>query len=247
MAPPLLFVHGLSHGAWCWEEHFVPYFTERGYDATALDLRHHGASDRKGLRFTSLARYVEDLEVAASKLEAAPVLVGHSMGGAIVQKYLARGGRAAAAVLVASVPHYGALGATVRYTAANPLRFLAINATLSFKPMVGTADAFATFFSKRIPRPELERLQRKAQDESYRAFVDMLLMAVVRPRPATVPTLVLAGSEDALFTPKAERRLAAHHGAQFELFSGMGHDLMLDVGWEGVAARIGAFLEPLSR
>ena len=175
-----------------------------------------------------------------------PVLIGHSMGGAIVQKYLASGGRAAAAVLVASVPHYGALGATARYATAHPLRFLAINATLSFKPMVGTPEAFATFFSKRLPRPELERLQRRAQDESYRAFVDMLLMAAARPRPAGVPTLVLAGAEDALFTPAAERRLAEHHGAQFELFQGMGHDLMLDVGWEKVAARISAFLEAAS-
>lgn len=203
MAPPLLFVHGLSHSAWCWEEHFVPYFRERGYDAEAIDLRHHGpGAARDGLRFTPLARYVDDVNAAASKLAEPPVLIGHSMGGAIVQKYLSRGGRAAAAVLVASVPQRGALGATLRYAAAHPLRFLAINATLSFKPMVGTPAAFATFFSKRIPRPELERLQQHAQDESYRAFVDLLLMAVAKPAPATVPTLVLAGSEDSLFPPR---------------------------------------------
>jgi hypothetical protein len=27
---PLLFVHGAWHGAWCWEEKFLPYFADRG-------------------------------------------------------------------------------------------------------------------------------------------------------------------------------------------------------------------------
>jgi len=44
-APPLLFVHGICHGAWCWEEHFLPWFAERGFEAHAVDLRGHGASD----------------------------------------------------------------------------------------------------------------------------------------------------------------------------------------------------------
>lgn len=24
--PSLLFVHGTSHGAWCWKENFIPFF-----------------------------------------------------------------------------------------------------------------------------------------------------------------------------------------------------------------------------
>jgi pimeloyl-ACP methyl ester carboxylesterase len=36
---PMLFVHGMSHAAWCWEEEFIPYFTALGYDCYALSLR----------------------------------------------------------------------------------------------------------------------------------------------------------------------------------------------------------------
>ena len=28
---PLLFVHGAYGGAWEWDEHFLPYFAERGW------------------------------------------------------------------------------------------------------------------------------------------------------------------------------------------------------------------------
>jgi pimeloyl-ACP methyl ester carboxylesterase len=34
--PPLLFVHGSWHGAWCWAEHFLDFFADKGYRAVAL-------------------------------------------------------------------------------------------------------------------------------------------------------------------------------------------------------------------
>ena len=36
--PPILFIHGAFAGAWCWEEHFMPWFAERGFDTYAIDL-----------------------------------------------------------------------------------------------------------------------------------------------------------------------------------------------------------------
>ena len=37
--PPLVFIHGSYHAAWCWAEHFLPYFAQRGHDCYALSLR----------------------------------------------------------------------------------------------------------------------------------------------------------------------------------------------------------------
>ena len=39
---PLLFVHGSWHGAWCWDEHLLDFFADKGYRAVALSLRGHG-------------------------------------------------------------------------------------------------------------------------------------------------------------------------------------------------------------
>ena len=33
---PLLFVHGAFTGAWCWEEHFLPFFASRVMAAAAV-------------------------------------------------------------------------------------------------------------------------------------------------------------------------------------------------------------------
>jgi pimeloyl-ACP methyl ester carboxylesterase len=53
---PLVFVHGAWHGAWCWDEHFLDYFADRGYRALAVSLRGHGNSTTtKPLRSCSIA------------------------------------------------------------------------------------------------------------------------------------------------------------------------------------------------
>jgi pimeloyl-ACP methyl ester carboxylesterase len=106
-APPLLFVHGAWHGAWCWDEHFLGYFSQLGFSAHAVSLRGHGESEGKErLRFARLSDFVEDLEQTVDALPATPVLIGHSMGGFVVQKYLERR-RAPLAVLLASIPPGG--------------------------------------------------------------------------------------------------------------------------------------------
>jgi len=69
-APPLLFVHGAWHGAWCWDEHFLGYFSERGFSAHAVSLRGHGESEgREGLRSVRLSDFVED-DVAEAAVDA---------------------------------------------------------------------------------------------------------------------------------------------------------------------------------
>jgi pimeloyl-ACP methyl ester carboxylesterase len=85
----LLFVHGTWHAAWCWDEHFLDFFADKGYRAVALSLRGHGASSlSKPLKSCSIADYLDDVHAVVGKLGSPPVLIGHSVGGFIVHKYL---------------------------------------------------------------------------------------------------------------------------------------------------------------
>jgi len=69
-----------------------------------------------------IADYVEDVAQVVGQLPEVPVIVGHSMGGLVVQKYLEKY-IAPAAVLLASVPVKGVLRTTLRIALRHPRRF----------------------------------------------------------------------------------------------------------------------------
>ena len=106
--PPLLFVHGSCHAAWCWDEHFLGFFAEHGYDAYALSLRGHGTSGGgERLRWTSIADYVADVEQVAAELPRPPVVIGHSLGGYLgLAHCITRPGVLRGLVLVATGPGF---------------------------------------------------------------------------------------------------------------------------------------------
>jgi alpha-beta hydrolase superfamily lysophospholipase len=240
--PPILFVHGLWHGAWCWEEHFVPWFQQRAYEARAITLRKHDQRHAPGLRTTRIKDYVQDVATAAAKMTSPPVVVGHSMGGFVTQKYL-EDHHAPAAVLVASVPPSGIMGATLRTAARHPLRLLTVNLTWSLYGIVKTPErAREMFFGDELSAELVGKYQSKMTDDAYLAYLDMLFF--VRPKVADVrrtPLLVLGGDADWTISPADVAGTARTYGAELSTFSGA-HDLMLEPGWEKVAERIDAFI-----
>ncbi|UFJ41783.1 alpha/beta hydrolase [Brevibacillus humidisoli] len=106
---PLLFVHGSFHGAWCWKEQFLPYFSAKGFPSYALSFRGHGESESmEQLQTCSLRDYVDDVLQAIQLIQNKPVLIGHSMGAAVVQKILhLHPDKIKAAVLMSPVPPNG--------------------------------------------------------------------------------------------------------------------------------------------
>ena len=243
--PPLLFVHGTWHGAWCWQEHFLPYFAQRGYSSTAVSMRGHGGSPgRDRLRRIRVRDLVADVESVAADLPEPPVLIGHSLGGFVAQKYLETH-TAAGAVLLAPTPPTGALPVALRTVRHHPGPFLKANVQLRLGPLVATPElARAFFFSPSLPQDDVVRYQRQLQDDSYLTFVDMLGLDLVRrKRVRPTPMLVLGAENDAVFSQEEIRRTGRGYGAQTEIIPGIAHDMMLDTRWEAVAERIAQWLD----
>jgi pimeloyl-ACP methyl ester carboxylesterase len=75
-------VHGAWHGAWCWHK-VVPRLESAGHTVTTLDLPAHG-TDTTPVGEITMDDHVERVgEVLEAQSEPA-ILVGHSMGGAII-------------------------------------------------------------------------------------------------------------------------------------------------------------------
>ncbi len=237
----ILLVHGAWHGAWCWEDNLAPRLRRTGHTVTAIDLRHHGAQERKGLRRSRVRDYVADLDAATRELPAPLVVVGHSMGGYVLQRWLVDN-RPAGAVLVAPVPVHGAIPASLRVAAHHPAVFARVNATLNMAPMVRTeALVRELFFTPDAPAEVVRRCHERIGNESYLAYLDLLGLVRTRPRKVSTPVLVLGAEGDGIFTVAEIERTARAYGTAAVILPG-GHDMMLDGSWEAVAERIEVFV-----
>ncbi len=242
---PLLFVHGAWHAAWCWDEHFLPYFAAHGFRAVALSLRGHGGSDtEKPLRSCSVADYVDDVARVAGTLPTPPIVVGHSMGGFVVQKYL-ENHRAPAGVLMSSMPPQGNLGATVRWLRRRPWHAAKMLATGRSLPYINTPElARERFFSAHTPEGDVVRYASRLQEDSARVGVDCLVLSLPRPSRVSTPLLVLGADDDGAHTTREIDATARAYRTRAEFLPAMGHNMMLEPGWHVAADRIRTWLAP---
>lgn len=240
---PLLFVHGAWHAAWCWDENFLGYFADLGYRALALSFRGHGGSPiDKPLRTCSVEDYVQDVRSVADELPVPPVVIGHSMGGLIVQKYL-ENRPAPAGVLMASIPPQGNFGSSLRWLRHRPWHAVKMAVTGKSLPYINTPElAREKFFSEATPEDTVLECAARLQEDSARVSVDCLVLNLPHPKRVTTPLLVLGAEHDGAHTCKEVRSTAHAYGSEAEFFPGMGHNMMLEPGWEAVAERIHTWL-----
>jgi non-heme chloroperoxidase len=236
--PPVLFVHGAYAGAWTWAEHFLTHFAAHGFPAYAVSLRGHGASHgRETLAWTSLADYVEDLAETIDALDAAPVLVGHSMGAMVIMKYLERE-TVPAAALLAPVPPHGLFPSSLMLALGRPGLFSELNSLMSSGK--ASVDAMqSALFAGPLPVEQLLDYYGRFQRESQRAIWDMTLFNLpLAWRMNRPPLLALLAERDALFPLEQSRSGFTAVGMRTEVLEGMGHAVMLERGWQVAADRV---------
>jgi alpha-beta hydrolase superfamily lysophospholipase len=176
-------------------------------------------------------------------METHPVLVGHSMGGMIVQKYL-ESSAAPAAVLLASAPPQGVVRATLRVAIRHPLAFIKANVTASMLPLFSTPQlAREALFSDDMPEHQVKRYYSRLEDESYRAYLDMMGLSLPRPERVRTPVLVMGAADDRLISPRDVEATARAYRTKAEVLPDMAHDMMLEAGWQAVADRILSWLK----
>jgi pimeloyl-ACP methyl ester carboxylesterase len=229
----ILFVHGAGHAAWCWRDHFTGWFEARGYSVAAPDLAHHGDLNRRGVTFTPLSAYVEAVAQAAARLAPPLILIGHSMGGFIIQKYLERA-EADLAVLLASTPPTGASGFVKRMARSSPAAFF--HTMLTGNGTDSPARTRDYFFNPATPDDIVKRCHRRLQPESMRVLLDM--MSSLHPERVRTPVVVIGAEDDWLVAPPHELETTARAYHTIPLILPGGHDMMLDTAWEQVAREI---------
>lgn len=242
-APAMLLVHGAYTSARCWEPVFMPYFRDRGYDVYAVSLRGHGGSQgREHLDLYGLADYLDDLVRAANVIGRPSTLVGSSMGGLLVQRWLTSGRAAKAAVLIGSVPPIGLAGAAMHMAFTDPLGFAGITQLA----MAGSSHPKMLELLTDSPLEEAGRslrgFYRELGRESSRVLFEMTWAPMVGWVSGLCPVLAVHGSADRMVPSSAVASMTSQLGAEPLILDGLGHAPMIDSRWRVAADAIAGWL-----
>lgn len=230
---PLLFQHGAWHSAWCWEL-WMDHFSSLGYETHAISLPGHGKSSLQKVNINaySFADYVDVFASQVETISPTPVSIGHSLGGAIVQKYL-ENHQLPGAVLVATVPASGMLSMIARMFKRHPLITLSGMINFNLYNWVKTPALARENFLNEKTSIDTVAYQKQLVNESSKIAQLMLPFAKVSPDKS--PMLVINGGNDALFTIDEGKATAGRYNAKYVVMEGQPHNLMMESGWEQTA------------
>lgn len=228
-----MFVHGAFCGGWAFEAFREP-FEARGFETHAPNLPHHErGADLEALSETGLKEYAQAIAQYAKGLRAPPVLVGHSLGGLVVQLAAAQTDVAGLVLLAPSAPwgvppttldeHGNHLGLSMLgdyWRRAVPPDFRVARATtLDRLSRDDARRAFARFV------PESGRAIR----EAVQWWLDASMASQAPVYRIAAPVLALAGERDRVNSSSTVRRVVARFPegqAHFHQFPEMSHWLI---------------------
>jgi alpha-beta hydrolase superfamily lysophospholipase len=245
----------LVHGLWMTPlslEYWANHYTERGYcvyapswpgmerDVRALRRAPESYAD---IGFKQIVDHYEKLVI---EFEHAPILIGHSIGGLVVQALLDRG-LGCCGVAIASAPIKGIW--TLPYSTMRVVTPQLINPRnsrrcLPLKPaqfhyaFMNTStpeESFRIFQRYAVPGPD--RVLFQTELANFNPFAET---AVNVRRNNRAPLLMIAGTEDHMIPPrivKANVRAYRHSTAvtDYKEFAGRTHFIIGQSGWEEVA------------
>ena len=235
---PILMQHGMWHGAWCWQ-YWQELFSEWGWESHSFSLPGHaGSLTQRPIYFCTLDYYLRFLKAEVERMPRKPVLMGHSMGGALTQWYLKHvNDDLPAAVLVAPWASHNTTDVEERkrWFRLDPLGLILSMFTGSTRPLIRTPKVAAEklISPKAIITPE--DLHARLSPESAWVMVQHNPPFWKPPVRVKTQMLWLAGEKDAVIGVEIESKSAEYYKADFQVIPDAGHNLMLEHNYRETA------------
>lgn len=242
MSQTIVFIHGMYMTPLCWEG-WGAHFEARGYrcltpgwpgrEAPVETLRRQHPDPQLG-RLT-LQAVTEHLAQLIGGLDEKPILIGHSMGGLVVQRLLSLG---AAGVAISSAPPMGVFTTRGSFLKSNWPHITPF--APQGQPIAMTMERFQYTFVNGLPLAEQRAAyERYVVPESRRVPRESLLTRVDFRQPHP-PLLLIAGSADHIIPASLNRSNYRRYQSSasrtdFKEFEGRTHFIIGQEKWQEVA------------
>jgi len=230
--PSIVFVHGLLGSHLNWDAQVNSAQLQR-YRMITYDLRGHGLSGKPtdAAAYADGMRWADDLQaVIAASQARKPVLVGWSLGGAVISNYLAKFGDSG---IAGAVYVDGVIELKPEQIVAHPQVYRDLNSP-DLKTHLDTVRTFLGLCFHTPPdQATFQRLFANAAMASWdmqRAVQSMTVQAEQGLGKAQVPVLLLYGERDALVQarPAIARAKALNPRIRSTLYAQSGHAPFLE-------------------
>ncbi|MEL6526631.1 MAG: alpha/beta fold hydrolase [Chloroflexota bacterium] len=242
---PIVMQHGMWHGAWCWES-WQKVLAEQGWESHAHSLPAHSKSPtQRPLRWCTLGYYLDFLsaEVQRHTTNTPPILMGHSMGGALSQWYLKKvADNLPATVLVASWNSHEMMSASLTVGINDPVGMLIGMPTLSASPYVRNPKVTKQVLLSDDSIYSPEDVHAKLDGESMLVTLQHnppLWQPLKNPR---TPILWIIPENDNAVLPRTQKRSAEFYDADVIHVAGAAHNVMMDTNYADIARQIDTWL-----
>lgn len=225
----LYFIHGLNGKAGNWTP-FIDFFTNQGFSCNAIDLK-----ESLNLRNVHVMDYVNKFSSFVSKDD---VVIGHSMGGLIMQK-VAEKNRLKAGVGICSAPPQGI--PMNRISLWRQFRYIPnIIFNIPFKPSFGLVqDVFLNDMDEEMQQYIYQKLQKQSVHVTFEVMKQKI---AVDEQRISCPLYFIGRKEDMTIPIDVTKLIAEKYDASFDVLEGNHY---IFVGWKDVAESILSFLKKI--
>ncbi|MEM1513860.1 MAG: alpha/beta hydrolase [Candidatus Thermoplasmatota archaeon] len=221
----LIFIHGMWSGPEMWEQ-MKKYFESRGFKCKCPDLQSINKIN---------ASFYDYLEIAKENVSKGDIVVGHSLGGLIVQK-IAEEKEVKACIAICPAPpkriKFGkmAMIASLKY-------FPKIISKKPFKPDFSFAKKYIfNCLSEERAREVYEKMRSDSSKVAYELAMNKI---EVDEKKVKCPMLFIAMKDDKLSTPDMVKKIAEKYRGKFLIYEGC-HWFIEK--WEDIARGIENFI-----
>ena len=230
----ILLIHGAFHGAWMWEGNFLNYYLEQGFETYTIDLSGRGKANRKFM--LGLNDLVNDLKQAIRQIDKEIILVGHSMGCLIAQKYLEQH-QTKGAVLLCPLPPFGMHKSIGRVAVRKPSNFFKFGMMSIFnvKSTGKNSKPPQGIFAEDISRELMKEHVSKMNGESKRLLMQIMFQNVKIDAVKNTPIKIIGSEDDGLILKEDVIEMARRYELPYTLYPDMGHAMFIAPNWRDVA------------
>ncbi|RLF51454.1 MAG: hypothetical protein DRN11_02745 [Thermoplasmata archaeon] len=223
----LIFIHGMWSNTNIWKN-FIKYFEERNFPCKAIDLK-----EGLNLKEIGFIDYVKKVGAIATKDD---ILIGHSMGGLIVQK-VAEMQKIKGGVAICSAPPKGIKFRNVRMILSSAKYLPKIILRKPFKP---SYSFLKKYILNCLPDDEARNIFYTVEPEAPKVAYELAMNKIeVNEKKVSCPLLFIATKDDKASPPKMVEKIAKKYNAQFIILDGC-HWIFSK--WQEIAEEISKFL-----